>query len=115
MNYSWYFQSIEVKKQDGELANIVVRVYWQYTATDDVYRAFKTGNTQLLAPDPQSFVNLNDITNDMLETWVTAAADVEALRAELSEKIEQEKINAVYIIPWSAPPPPPPAPPLSEV
>lgn len=115
MNYSWYFQSIEVQKQDGQLANIVVRVYWQYTATEDVYRAFKTGSTKLLDADPQSFVDINDITNDMLETWVTAAEDVESLRAELAEKIEQDKLNPVYIISWSPPTPPPPAPPLIQV
>jgi len=108
MNYSWYFQSIEVQKQEGDLSNVVVRVFWQYTATDDVYRAFKTGITQLLSPDPQSFVNLGDITNDMLEQWVTQATDVESLRAELAEKIQQEKTKAVYIMPWSPPPPPPP-------
>lgn len=111
MNFIWTFQTIEVKKQEESLSNVVVNVYWQYTAEDGIYREFLTGSTQLLPPDPNSFVDLSNVSQNDLETWVSAAEDVAALREKLIAKIDSKKAQATYTIPFT-PVIPPPAPPL---
>jgi len=111
MNFIWNFQTIEVKKQEDSLSNVVVNVYWQYTAEDGIYREFLTGSTTLLPPDPDSFVDLTSVTQNDLETWVTAAEDVAPLRDKLIARIESKKASPTYVIPFS-PVIPPPAPPL---
>ena len=114
MQFTWNFQTIEVKKQEVTLENVVVTVYWQYTAQDGVYREFETGSTLLLPPDPNSFVDLTALTQNDLETWVTAAEDADALRTKLVARIEIRKAAPTYSIPFS-PVIPPPAPPLPVI
>jgi hypothetical protein len=110
--FSWLFQTIEVKKQDDALENIVIKVIWQYTLQDGVYRVFELGVTELLPPDPAEFIDISGVTYETLEAWVSASLNLQSLRDGLIAKLNDQKARPTYIIPGPTPAFPPPAPPL---
>ena len=100
MTFEWTIFSLEVNKGIDLLEEVVVKVYWQYTLSDSVYRVFETGNTLLLPPQPESFISLKDVSKDTVVTWLLASEDMEALDNRLYAKLESAKQQQTYIVPF---------------
>jgi hypothetical protein len=87
--YKWVISSLHAKIQEGELSNVIESVHWRYQAEDadgniaDVY-----GSVGLEAPDAESFVAHEDLTQADVEAWLEAKLDVESLKAGLDAKLE---------------------------
>ena len=91
-NYKWVISNLVAKIQDGELENIIETVHWRYQAEDaegniaDVY-----GSVGLEAPDSESFVPHEELTQADVEAWLESKLDVEALQEGLNAKLESIK------------------------
>ena len=87
--YQWVISGLHAKIQEGELSNVIESVHWRYQAEDadgniaDVY-----GSVGLEAPDAESFVAHEDLTQADVEAWLEAKLDVESLKAGLDAKLE---------------------------
>ena len=87
--YKWIVSGLHAKIQEGELSNVIESVHWRYQAEDadgniaDVY-----GSVGLEAPDAESFVAHEDLTQADVESWLEAKLDVESLKAGLDAKLE---------------------------
>ncbi len=97
---TWTIISLEVAKLLQDLPNVVVNVFWQYTATNGVDRVFLTGSTSLLPPDAASFVQLNRVTKQQLISWIEQAQDMSALNAQLNQLLQTAMSNPTYITPF---------------
>ena len=87
--YKFVISGLHAKIQEGELSNVIESVHWRYQAEDadgniaDVY-----GSVGLEAPDAESFVAHEDLTQADVEAWLEAKLDVESLKAGLDAKLE---------------------------
>jgi hypothetical protein len=87
--YRFVISGLHAKIQEGELSNVIESVHWRYQAEDadgniaDVY-----GSVGLEAPDAESFVAHEDLTQADVEAWLEAKLDVESLKAGLDAKLE---------------------------
>jgi hypothetical protein len=87
--YKWIVSGLHAKIQEGELSNVIESVHWRYQAEDadgniaDVY-----GSLGLEAPDAESFVPHEELTQADVEAWLEAKLDVESLKAGLDAKLE---------------------------
>ena len=87
--YKWVISGLHAKIQDGELSNIIETVHWRYQAEDadgniaDVY-----GSVGLEAPDAESFVAHEELTQADVEAWLESKLVVEELQKGLDAKLE---------------------------
>ena len=96
--FSWTWLSLEVNKSLDALNNVVINVSWVLRAKDGFFTSFEIGSTQLSAPDPTKFVDLNSITSQDLESWVTSKEDVPALQQRLIKCIEDQKTQTTFTV-----------------
>ena len=87
--YKWVISGLHAKIQEGELSNVIESVHWRYQAEDadgniaDVY-----GSVGLEAPDAESFVAHEDLTQADVEAWLESKLVVEQLQAGLDAQLE---------------------------
>lgn len=87
--YKWVISGLHAKIQEGELSDVVKSVHWRYQAEDadgniaDVY-----GSVGLEAPDAESFVPHEELTQADVEAWLESKLVVEQLQAGLDAKLE---------------------------
>jgi len=87
--YQWVISGLQAKIQEGELSNVIESVHWRYQAEDadgniaDVY-----GSVALEAPEAESFVAHEDLTQADVEAWLESKLVVEELQAGLDAKLE---------------------------
>ena len=87
--YQWVISGLHAKIQEGELSNVIESVHYRYQAEGadgniaDVY-----GSVGLEAPDAESFVAHEDLTQADVEAWLESKLDVESLKAGLDAKLE---------------------------
>jgi hypothetical protein len=87
--YKWVVSGLHAKIQEGELSNVIESVHYRYQAEDaegnvaDVY-----GSVGLEAPDAESFVAHEDLTQADVEAWLESKLVVEQLQAGLDAKLE---------------------------
>ncbi len=89
--FSW---QAEVSCLDvGERAGVVRKMFWRCTATasDGITSCSTIGNVVLGEPDPEAFVELADVSSDVIRSWVP---DHEAIEADLTDKV-----NITYYMP----------------
>lgn len=99
--YSWEISSLETYVEKESLPYVVFNIHYRYKATDangneaDIFGQQRVGD-----PDPESFTNFADITNDMVISWLESAINVEYLKesvdARLAEKVNPTKVT-LYI------------------
>jgi len=87
--YQWVISGLHAKIQEGELSNVIESVHWRYQAEDadgniaDVY-----GSVGLEAPNAESFVAHEDLTQADVEAWLESKLVVEELQKGLDAKLE---------------------------
>lgn len=86
--YKWVLSSLNAKIQDGELSNVIETVHWRLQATDaneniaDVY-----GSLGLDAPEVGSFIPSDQLTEEIVISWLEANLDADALKAGLDSQL----------------------------
>ena len=96
--YNWTIAQLERNASDDG----VVVVHWRVVAQDENYTASSYG-TQSFTPDPESpdFVDFEDLTEEVVISWVKNGMDAEALEAGLTSRIEEQKAPAIIAgMPW---------------
>jgi hypothetical protein len=108
MIYTWQLTSLK-RKDSSDLKNIIVQTNWKKIGTDE------DGNTgtfngatpfELSSVDPDNFVNYEDITEEIILSWiqtVVSGSYEEHVNEKIAEQIEA-KINPVTEVtggfPW---------------
>ena len=96
INYTWNCKTVDVKTIDGN-QDTVFNVHWRLTGTDDS-NDDKNGNpltatvygTQVLnTSDLSNFINFEDLTNEIISSWVEESLGADKL-SELETNISYE-------------------------
>ena len=90
----------------NELSNVVVAVSWSRIVAKTfgegenakTHTAGYPGVTELSAPDPNNFIDFNNLTDDHLKAWIEQVVDLNPIDARLELQI-QDTVDAPIVIP----------------
>lgn len=84
--------------------NVITRVYWSIVFTDGISESTAAGVTDLNTSSIENFVDIGDVTDNMLRDWVIAvqggSAFIEMLKGihapVIAKKTEESKLVVYY-------------------
>ena len=91
MAYKWVISSLDAKIHDNGLENVVETVHYRYQLEDGDYIVDVYGSVGLEAPDANSFVAFESLTQADVESWLESKLDVEGLKAGLDAQLDAIK------------------------
>jgi hypothetical protein len=108
--YKWVVSSLDSYPKDAEgLTDVICVIHWRYQAeqveNEKTYFAEVYGTLSVPSPDPANFVPYEDVTYEMVCSWLEAGLDKEALEQNLDSQIE-DQINPKIVtlpLPFSNP------------
>lgn len=103
----WTFNNFEVALAEDGLTNVVKSINWTLRANDNGIIDSVTATTGLESPDPNSFINFDDITEQWAIDVVSSKVDVEAIKAGIQASIDYQKQIVRKTPPFLIPPDPP--------
>jgi hypothetical protein len=98
LTYEWTSLNLQVKRQENSLQDTIVAILWAYSCKDSDYLVFDTGRCELPSPDPLNYIPFDQITKDVLVTWLENTLDMVALNAKLANKLEQKRSEDIYLV-----------------
>lgn len=78
VQYIWDFSSINVSNRE-KLDNVVVSVDWTLKAIDGDLSATASGTVALEKPDAENFISYQDVTEQIMQSWVEEAINYDAV------------------------------------
>ena len=91
MGYKWVISSLDAKIQENGLENVVETVHYRYQLEDGDHIVDVYGSVGLEAPDANSFVAFESLTQADVESWLESKLDVEGLKAGLDAQLDAIK------------------------
>jgi hypothetical protein len=92
-NFIWDCRTIDCYPTMGELADVVYNVHWRFTGTREVdgktYTATNIGTQIVPTEGIENFIPENELTNEIVTSWVVAAMGAERV-AELETSIDAQ-------------------------
>lgn len=106
--FTWKISSLEVRPNFNNMNNVVYNVHWLYSAVDGEASSSIYGSTQLdyENTDPNSFVDYNNLTEEVVIGWLTTTLGqekIDSYKSILVTQIESSK-NPTSLspqLPWS--------------
>lgn len=94
--------SLYVKPSEGSLKNIVNRVTWRWTATDESDYADMYIDTLFNDVNPKSFIDYQTLTEDIVFSWIDSVENITDLKSKLDQKLLEMKnpVMVEKLIPW---------------
>ena len=99
--FDWTIRQIEAQKVD-DLDDVVVTVCFDIDASEDGLKGFVQGDTKLLPPDAQNFVELADITEAQVIAWTKDALGedgVDRFEGMAQTQIDNQKVEQPKMVP----------------
>jgi hypothetical protein len=91
---NWEISSVKAKVEQNGLQNVISTIHWRLSKQDGEHSADVYGSKSLQAPDAANFIPSDQVTLDILKTWLEAsfkAEELESLNASLNAQIEDKK------------------------
>lgn len=106
MDITYTFKKTKVLTDPGITShqNVISRVYWMITFSDGTSDSIASGVTDLNTSNIENFVEIGDITDNMLGSWVIAAQGGDAFINMLlgihgpiiAKKTEESKLEVYF-------------------
>ena len=99
--FDWKITQIEAQKVD-DLDDVVVTVCFDINADEGGLKGFVQGDTKLLPPDAQSFVELASITEAQVVQWTKDALGEEGMarfEGMAKQQIDNQKVEQPKVVP----------------
>ena len=101
--YNWAVSQMETKPQEGNLTDVVIKVYWtrQATAIDgnNTYYAQVSDMMECATPSETDFTAYPDLTFEQVCGWLDAGVDVAVRDEYLDSQIDAQVNPAVIVLP----------------
>lgn len=99
IQYKWVVTAMDTAPQDGELLDVVKRVYWILEGTDGEISASEVGSMQCATPSETDFTAYPDLTEEQVISWLEAGLDVEAFKEKVATSIANIKNPPIINLP----------------
>lgn len=94
--YNWKINKLDVKKEQDGLTDVVYDIHYTYTGTssdtdDDgnAYTASMIGAKKIEAPDPENYIQFDQLTKDQVVAWLEESLEVDELNNTLDTIISE--------------------------
>jgi hypothetical protein len=102
----WVIAALDCKPSIDTMTDVVSVIHWRKQATevvdDKTYTADMYGACTVTLPEPESFIEFNDLTEATMVEWLEAVLDVAAIDSALDAQIDFQKNPPVVTkkAPW---------------
>jgi hypothetical protein len=86
--YTFKINAVDCYTSKDGLEKVAYNVHWSYFGTDGTYTASMIGVQSVGEPDPENFVAFEELTEEQVVEWISAAMDVEQMQTNLDSQIE---------------------------
>ena len=91
----WVIAALDCKPSIDTMTDVVSVIHWRKQATevvdDKTYTADMYGACTVTLPEPESFIEFNDLTEATMVEWLEAVLDVAAIDSALDAQIDFQK------------------------
>ncbi len=100
--YTWNFPEFEVIIEQENKTNIVKNIHWILVGKDGSYEATNYGSVALDPPVSQSFVEFENLTEEIVLSWIENKLDVESIKVNIENSINKQKNPVMQTLtpPW---------------
>jgi hypothetical protein len=94
ISFNWSFPTLEYASSVDGLSQVIKTVHWRITAVEDNYVSATYGSTGLPNPQPDEFVDYDDLTAQLVQSWTEAAMGetaIEQIKDNLKAQINIAK------------------------
>jgi hypothetical protein len=99
----FYINQMDSVPTEGTLQDFVINVHWTRLAKETInekeYFASVYGSQSFSKDDVTNFIPYEDLTYDIVCSWLDASLDVEALDLNLDAQIENQVNPPIVILP----------------
>lgn len=102
--YSWIINSMEVIPSLDGLTNIVNIINWSYNGVSPTnIQGSISGNSVMPLPSSENFTPYNDLTQEMVISWLESTLDISSLQIRLDTQINliENPPTVELPLPWS--------------
>ncbi len=103
INYEWQICGKPTADEVKGCENVILAVIWQYIGTDSetsISYPYQS-TTFFVFNDESNFIPFEEITDEIIISWIEAKTDMDAVRIEIEEKIQEKTIPEVTPEPTS--------------
>ena len=106
IEYKYEIQNMEVSPSEGGLENVVKKVNWMYSGTEDgdgiKYFGCTTGTFEIDSASADSFTSFNDLTEEQIKGWIQSQIDEAVIKTDIDSQIETQKNPPIVVKsnPW---------------
>ena len=106
IEYKYEIQNMEVSPSEGGLENVVKKVNWMYSGTEDgdgiKYFGCTTGTFEIDSASADSFTSFNDLTEEQIKGWIQSQIDEDSFKSSIVSQIEAQKNPPIVVKsnPW---------------
>lgn len=96
METKWIIQELECLIEQDNMCNVIRNIIWTYQAEKDGVMIEQYGKTELPEPSYSDFIPVNDITKEIMISWLESLVNVEEMNRLLESKID-DRLNPKII------------------
>jgi hypothetical protein len=102
--YKWVVSSLDAYPKDAEgLTDVICVIHWRYQAEqvqgDKTYFAEVYGTLSVPSPDPADFIPYEEVTYEMVCSWLQSGLDQVSLDENLDAQIEGQINPKIITLP----------------
>jgi hypothetical protein len=105
MAFNWVISQLDsIPTLDG-MDKVISTIHYRAQKQDEAFTADTYGALSVDAPHEASFTPYDEVTKEMVEGWLEAGLDTEAIEANLDAQIENFLNPPIvnYGLPWATP------------
>lgn len=92
INYNWTIIALDCKVKEGTLENIVNKVHWRLSASNDNFTTETYSATAMPSPSGDNFTAYNDLTKEQVVQWLETILDSELI------EIKNRLIDSLFLL-----------------
>jgi trehalose utilization protein len=90
VTYTWMVHSMATKPSVSGVSNAVQKIYWECQGREGSSMMRAQGCVELADPDPENFVNYDDLTEDDVLNWVWGNVGKEKVEDALASRVSKK-------------------------
>lgn len=100
--YTYDIISLYTAPSKDNLENVIVEVNWRYQVTDGAHYADWYLRTKLGEAEPSTFVPYDQLTDEIIFSWIESTLDMNAIKQEVDKRLEKKKSPQLIEkkVPW---------------
>lgn len=103
INYEWEICAKPTAEDVNGFKNVILAVIWQYTGMDsqsNISYAYQS-TTFFIFNNESNFIPFEDITDEIIISWIEEKTDMDSVRDEIDNKIKEQSVIEVTSEPIS--------------